>query len=388
VLCKERAACPIRRAVTVRCRAGTAALDLAVSRRGRALLALRTSSYQVFALDVAPGAEPALARLRPALAARAAIPPDESGSGGAILLGVYPRAVYLARPNAGGWGEQSIVSSGAPVGLRLATEESGWALMAPGYQADQTLVLERIPPDGTPPLSIAEHITLVTARLLTGRAGEPIAVWVERSEEQLRLRRWAGGITTELKVIDSDPWWDVEFSAAVGPDGASAVSYNDRGTLHLLRDATSFTLFEAPPWELPRCHGGGSYPGQQYCSGGRTAISRVGEQALEQHALAEGMGSLWWAAISGQVTVACDAGGSCDPITSSCSCYEDPIRLATDRQLRIRDLAGPDPERTLPVSVWDDDGQLVMATADDGLLYLVWTQSTLIHFVTLDPAAL
>ena len=40
------------------------------------------------------------------------------------------------------------------------------------------------------------------------------------------------------------------------------------------------------------------------------------------------------------------------------------------------------------MSVWDDDGQLVMATADDGLLYLAWTQSTVIHFVTLDPAAL
>ena len=333
VLCKDRAACPIRLAVTIRCR-GTREIDLAVSRRGRALLALRTFSGQVFALDVPPGEQANLAHLGTAQAAVAAIHPDENGSGGRILLRAYPSDFSLARPDGAQWTGQPIESSGTPLGLQLTTEDAGWGLMARGYQGDQTLVLERLPPDGTPPVPIAEHITLVTARLLAGRGGEPIAVWVERSEKQLRLRRWAGGATTELKAIDSDPWWDVAFAAAVGPDGAAAISYNDRGTLHLLRDAAFSTLFEAPPWTLPKCHGGGSYPGQQYCSGGRTAISRVGEQALEQHALAEGMGSLWWAAITGQVTVACDAGSTCDPITSSCSCHEDPVRLATDRQLR------------------------------------------------------
>jgi hypothetical protein len=102
VLCKDRAVCPIRQAVTIRCQ-GTREIDLAVSRRGRALLALRTFGDKVFALDILPGEEAKLARVGPALAAVAAIHPDENGSGGRILTRSYPSSFSLARLDAAGW---------------------------------------------------------------------------------------------------------------------------------------------------------------------------------------------------------------------------------------------------------------------------------------------
>jgi hypothetical protein len=385
-LCVDRARCPIRKAVRVNC-APVRQFDLAVSREGRALVAILGVHEQAFVLEAGLDVESKLKHLGSAERVKAAVELQRSEVGDGVLLWSLPSALTLARRGRARWETHPLPAlDDTPVDFALQSEDVGWVLFSRGQRFGNELWLASTSPTTAPPILVGKGGWLSDATLMIDPSTqEPVVFYVHPELGQSRLRRWTRAGASDLAVIPSG---GMSVSSTLASDGAPAALFNDRGSLRLLRASGTTDVLAVPPLTAPTCSGRVAVIHPAPCPPNPSEVAELPEHASARHAIAAGNGTLWSAEITGKLTAGCRWSRLCYE-HDLCECRLHSFQDAEFSNLRLRNLDAPGTELVLTGRDWWDHGStpVALAAADDGLLYLASTRTDSLYLMVLDPSA-
>jgi hypothetical protein len=386
-LCADQARCPIRKAVRVNC-SPVKQFDLAVSREGRAVVAILAVHEQAFVLEAGLDVASTLRHLGSAERVQAAVELQRSEVGDGVLLWSLPSALTLARRGRARWETRSLAAlDGTPVDFALQSEDAGWVLLSRGQRFGSELWLASTSSAAAPPVLVGSGGWLSDPTLVIDpSSGEPVVFYVHPEPGQSRLRQWTRAGASDVAVIRA--MGSMSVSTTLASDGARAALFNDRGSLRLVRGSGTTDVLAVPPLTVPICSGRSAVIHPEPCPSNPSNVGELAEHASARHAIAAGNGTLWSAEITGKLTVGCRWSRTCYE-NDLCECRLQSFQNAELSNLRLRNLDAPGRELVLPGRDWWDysNAPVALAAADDGLLYLASIKTGSLYLIVLDPSA-